>query len=443
MEQMYLDNEELTKNFLQRQFFDGWKNRRFKSEEKYQNSKSLELQVSGACDLDCKYCYYSRYSKDLYPLDIAKKSLVLNNLDLVLNWLEKNSYFPIIELFSGEIFAISYGIDVVKKVVDWQIKNGIDNNLTIPTNFSFIFDDKKISEIENLFEHAKQHGIRIGLSCSVDGKYSDVNRPFISGKVRDDAYYDKLFAFCKKWSFSFHPMIYSNKIEDWIKNFLWFQDNFKKHDIPFDALYLLEVRNEEWNKIQIKEYYKLIRFIVNWISKILVYNSPDDFANLVSKAKLFNIFSLFSTVGRGLGCSMQSTPQLRLGDLTASVCHRAAYKQHNLWKFKVDNNEIIGIENLNHNLLITAFSLDFRSMPMCEFCPIRELCSGQCLGSMFESSRDLFAPIPTVCALEHAKAAAIIDELHDLRLLEGFYPRIASIKEKSILNYLKYFRGIK
>jgi len=44
----------------------------------------------------------------------------------------------------------------------------------------------------------------------------------------------------------FHPMIYSNKIEYWIDNFLWFQKMFYKYGInPFNV-YLLEVRNVEW-----------------------------------------------------------------------------------------------------------------------------------------------------------------------------------------------------
>jgi len=437
MEKMILENEELTKNFLKRQFFDAWKNKTWEKDEKYLNSASLELQVSGTCDLKCKYCYYAKYSKDLYPAEISKKSLVLNNLDILLSWLEKNSYHPKIEIFSGELFVLSHGIEFLKRIIDWQIRNKNFEQIVIPTNMTFIFDDDKINQVEEVLEYANKNGIKIYLSASVDGKYCDDNRPFINGKVRDDAYYDKLFAFAKKWNISFHPMIYSENIEKWLDNFLWFQDMFKKFDIPFYSLYLLEVRNAEWTKKQIKEFYKFIRGVINWIYTHINI-SPEEFPAYVFKHKLFNLFNIFSRIGRGLGCSMQSTIQLRMGDLTASVCHRAAYKLQNLWKFKVENNEIVDIESLNHNLLITSFSFDAKSLPMCESCPIRELCSSQCLGSMYETNGELFLPIPTVCAVEHAKVAAILDEIIDLDLYDHFYKFTA--KKDSLTLYRKYFR---
>jgi hypothetical protein len=234
-------------------------------------------------------------------------------------------------------------------------------------------------------------------------------------------------------------MIYSANIEKWIDNFVWFQKMFQKFDIPIGAIYLLEVRNVEWNKQQIKEFYKFTRFVINWVYKHIRV-PPEELPKFVFENKLFNLFSIFTRIGRGLGCSMQSTIQLRLGDLTASVCHRAAYKPHNLWKFKVEDNEIVDIESINHNLLIAAFSFDAKNLPMCEVCPIRELCNSQCLGSMHETNGELFLPIPTVCALEHAKVAAIIDEIIDLGLYDHFYK--FTEKKDSLTLYRKYFRRI-
>lgn len=436
-ELMKKENDQIVKNFLDRTFFAAWKPEN-KRKEKYHNYGRLEVQINAACDLKCKYCYYAKYKKDLYPADISKHSLVLKNLDMLLTWLKENELYPQLEIFSGEPFFQNIGFQVLEKLIDWQDKNECRAPIVVPTNYSFIFDEDKIERLEKLFDKSKE---RIFLSCSVDGKYCDENRPFVDGKIRDDKYYDRMFKFSKKHSFGFHPMIYSEKIENWKDNWLWFQENFKKYDINFDQIYLLEVRNAEWNTKQIREYYKFLRFLMRWTWEHVEGRvAPSMFPQFVFDGKLFNTFNIFSTISRGLGCSMQSAMQLRLGDLTTSVCHRASYKAHNLWRFTEDGEKITGIEALNYNLAIAAAAFDVKNSPFCNYCSIRDLCTGQCLGSMYETNGDPFMPIPTVCALEHAKVAAILDELKELNLWHHFY-NWAQSKQPSMKLYYKYMRG--
>jgi len=444
MNQLEIENTEVVKSFLNRTFFSSWKNRKYLSEDKYKNYATLELQLSGSCDLNCTYCYYAKYKKDLYPAKISGKSNILHNLDLVLNWLEENDYWPTLEIFSGEIFSQELGFLALDKILDWMIKTKkVETDLVIPSNFSFIFDEEKIKRVEDLLIKAAKNQIRLFLSCSIDGKYSDVNRPFIDGKIRDDEYYDKVFAFCSKWGFSFHPMVYSNKIELWKDNWLWFQEMMKKHNIDFRHIYLLEVRNVEWTKKQLKEYYKFVRFVINWTIKYIfdnkLVNNETELTKYLWANRLFNAFNMFSTCGRGVGCSIQAAVQLRLGDLTTSLCHRASYKQHNLWKFKVENDKIVDIESLNTNLLTSMASLDHSTLPMCEACLIKNVCGYQCLGSMYEVNKDPFMPIPTVCALAHAKIAAVYDEVYDLGLDYEFIKNASPDKYKTMKVYYKYF----
>ena len=118
--------------------------------------------------------------------------------------------------------------------------------------------------------------IRVGLSISMDGKFMEVNRPWRQVKriknemvtseeeIRDDEYYDKVFDFAVKYNAGFHPMIYSNNIENWKQNWLWFQEKFEEKGIPFSNIYLLEIRNEEWSERQIKDYSEFLDFIVEW-----------------------------------------------------------------------------------------------------------------------------------------------------------------------------------
>lgn len=439
---METENDKLVKSLLERTFFTAWKRENI-NKEKFGNYVTLEVQMNAKCDLACKYCYYERYGSELYPLKISGNSLVMKNFEMLLNWLEENQLFPRIEPFSGEIFSQNIGFKLVDRLLDFYIKNDLTSSpqhyVVIPTNATFIFSDKKTKEVENLLNKAKDNNIPMYLSLSVDGKFvENENRPFKSGKLRDDEYYDKLFAFAKKWNFSFHPMIYSNGVEKWIDNFLWFQEMFKKYDIPFFYIYLLEVRNVEWTKQQIKDFYKFMRFICNYYYNF-VGISGNDFIKYVTEVKLSNIFSLFYRVGRGTGCSVQSAMQLRLGDLTHSICHRAAYKPHNLWKFKTDENKIIGIEALNAPLFLSHQTMDEDNFPMCESCFIKYLCNGQCLGSMNETNGSLFAPIPTVCALEHAKMAAVVDECISLDILKDWYPFVRPEVQETIKIYYDRF----
>jgi radical SAM protein with 4Fe4S-binding SPASM domain len=131
--------------------------------------------------------------------------------------------------------------------------------------------------------------------------------------------------------------------------------------------------------------------------------------------------------------------QLRLGDLTTTLCHRNSYKELNLFKFVVENNEIVDIDALNVGMMIAMYSTERKNMPWCENCPINQFCVGQCLGAMFETNQDNFMPIPTVCLMEHAKVAAIIDELIELNMFDAFADFFGR-KGNSFFMYKEYFK---
>jgi hypothetical protein len=100
--------------------------------------------------------------------------------------------------------------------------------ITIPTNFTFLNSDELSKKIEYYVKSFQELGIRLCLSASFDGKYMEVNRPFVKvldydiNQSREDEYYDKAFKYCKDNNCGLHPMIYSKNIEQWKDNFLWF-----------------------------------------------------------------------------------------------------------------------------------------------------------------------------------------------------------------------------
>ena len=443
------ENNELVNNFLNKTFFKAWKwDKQKRFPKKYGNLLKFELQVTAACDLKCKYCYYEKYSNKspvgdigLYPSNISKPKNVLSNLDMLLRWMEKNELYPMFDLFSGELFATELGFQVLERLVDFLIRNNVKNRfISIPTNMSFTENDDKTDRVQSLINKCRNSGNDLFLSASIDGLYCEKNRPFKSGSYERN--YDKLFKFCARNNYLFHPMIYYDEIDKWKDNFLWFQDMLKKYKIPWTGVYLLEVRNDGWTIESVKKANEFWSFITEWTyNKVYPeFNNNYDTIKHILKKSILNVFSLFSLVGRGMGCSIQSSIQLRLGDLVCTPCHRTSYPQFNTWKFDVKDNEISGISALNSDLMFAIYTSSYRNFPYCQDCFIKNICPGGCLGSQYETTGDLFTPIPSVCLLEHGKFYSIIETFDKLGCTDTILKLVTKDVKTTIINYFKYIR---
>lgn len=448
------ENSSLFKNFLDRTFFKQWK--KDKNRDK-NNFDRLEIILSPDCNLGCKYCYIHKYKHKLYPKEIREKEKILNNLDMLLDWLIDNRYTPKIDLFSGDPLTQSIGLEALEiiynKYHSVEEKYRI-SSISIPTNYTFFLDEELTQKIKAMIKNFKSIGIDIVLSASFDGELIEKdNRPFIPGKylddgmivkpekeVRDDEYYSKLFEFNSEYKYGFHPMIYSNKIEMWKENFLWFQEQFKKYNIPFYNIYLLEVRNKEWNNDQIKEFGKFIEFLIKWTFSLLDGNIEKYF-NFLFNLKGFNILSSpLNTIGRGLGCSLQAMLYVRLGDLSIVPCHRTMYEGYEYGTFETIDNTIVDIKCTNPELAIGVYSFEANTAPFCSTCILKHICSKGCLGSQLEETNDMFMPIPSVCKLEHYKIKSMIKAYTELGIFDDILQRVNDNKRYTLIK-LKEMMG--
>lgn len=415
------EDKQLVENYLKTAFESG-------------SIKIVEFQLNALCNLNCTYCYYN---KSLNQSTHKNDEEILLNLDAILEYLHRNRFLDKVgnlDIFSGEPLIQNVGIKSIKKLIDFIHKNNLNLPVLIPSNGTFVNYDSKIQEVENLIDYARNKNVRVGISLSFDGKYMDyVNR---SGINYTDEYYEKLFAFAKKHGCGFHPMVYYNNIEKWIDNFLWFQDMFKKYDIPWWSVYFLEVRNDGWNYKNSSEFKKFIKFVLNWVFSNIFNHDRDSFINnFVFKSKRsMNIFNNFSKHNRGIGCSIQHSLQIRLLDLAVNPCHRLSYNELDSFKFTKDkDNKIVDIDPLNIGMHFAIKHYDKKNAPFCQDCMINELCSGGCLGSQFEVNNDPFIPIQSVCIVEHAKLAGQLEFFRENNLLRDVINKLDNKKSAALI----------
>ena len=410
------ENDGFIEKFIEHTFIEGFR-------QKFPNWDRLELMLDTSCTLGCRYCYYNnpKHDKYLYPIRLEKAEDYAKNARILFEWLynEKGVVPRSIDIFGGEVTVKPEFYGILDAIDDVFGDDASKISVVVPSNYSFLLSDKWKEKMIDYLENSK---VKLALSASIDGKYLEtMNRPLMGNPrtdPRDDEWYDELFAFNKKYGFGFHPMIYSQGIELWKDNFLWFQSMFDKHNIPWWSIYLLEIRNPEWTKEQIREFGDFIEFLVKWTFKNRLNEDIGKYILFTFKMRGYNILNPFSGIGRGLGCSIQSMMFVRLSDLALVPCHRTSYDEFVYGRFVVDNDKIVGIKAKNIELLNAIYSLVSENQPYCEGCSIKEVCSHGCLGAQYELNGDLFTPIPTVCALEHEKIRRIIKATKDIGAYE-------------------------
>lgn len=432
------ENNQIVTDFIRKRFLKAYLGDPDEEvRKKYATYNSIELIIDKKCNLACKYCYYNKFGDQYYNEESLKKENIIKNAKEVNKWLLDNKIRTTLQLFSGEILNRKIGLELIDIFSEYATKEG-SGHITIPTNATFLTNEKKIKEIKEAIK-----GKRIYISLSMEGKYCEISRPYKGNvkEIRDDEYYDRAFKFASEVNnkVGFHPMIHSSNIYQWKKNIDWYIDKHKEHNLSLDSFYLLEVRNSDWNKDEIKEFGSFIEYLCETTFKKVCDSNPEKFIRFIIDKKGFNILAtLFSCIGRGIGCSIQSTLMVRLGDMTIVPCHRLAYKWFEIGKLKLPEFEAYDVKK--PELLISINSCLTKNFPKCDTCTLfNELCSSGCLGSQFENSYDLFYPNEVVCALEHVKIISIIKGLKKVGVFYSMLPIIDNCKRSKLLEIDKLF----
>lgn len=401
-----VENNQILYSLFDRQFFRKW--------TKDNKLGSLELIVTADCNLNCEYCYIYRHGDKLYPKELRGETEILQNLEILLNWIISNDYYlETLDIFSGEFFAGNLGMKVLEVIYQKALQKKFFNTLVIPSNFSFISSELQTAKVEEYIEKFEDLGIGFFLSCSIDGKEVDDTARESARSYRTDEYYDKVFEFAKKHGCGFHPMISDNFVKNYKENFDWWVSMLLKHfgdRAKFVVPMMLEVRNDTWDTASLSDYSEMLWYIAESCLQNFHNGDIKDFIHRIfhvpgpyEHVTMGDILKLPFTSNR-CTCSIQSGPIVRLGDLMLVPCHRTMYPEYNYGQFEVENGKIVGIKEKNAALAAKIYAMNPNSThPKCSGCEIKSICLRGCLGSQLEVNKELFSPVESVCDLMYTK----------------------------------------
>lgn len=423
------EQSDLLKTLLNERFFEPWR-------EKYVYQKplnnktllpesSLEIFITSTCNQHCTYCYLYN-NKNIYPPEFNKKSLIINNLTLLLNWIEENQFFiPQVELFSGEIWHSSYGLEILEILYQALLRHRFTEKLTIPSNCSFVMDKSALAKIQRYIDKFKNIDIILQFSISVDGAIMEhYSRPLNNGKEKTEEFYEDLFMFAKHNNFAFHPMVSSYNVKHWIENYQWWMEKFNQYDFSLPALMMLEVRNNDWTDETIAQYCEFLDYLINSTVTQNFNNNTEEFLLHLLSLKESENFSdnyfpyALTEANNFASCSIASHLTVRLGDLALCPCHRTAYNKYLFGKFVIQDNKIVDIEGNNPYMAIRILMANNEYSSLgCDSCVYQKFCLKGCYGSQYENTGDPFLPVPSVCKFFKHKYDFLAKKYIDL----GFY----------------------
>lgn len=388
---------------------------------------TLELFIDSDCNLKCSYCYIVKHRKELSP-DTSDKGKIIKNIDDILNFVKTrvDGRFPL-DIFSGEFFALPYWEKVFDIIL---VHSDSISFITIPTNMTFIADDKATTSVQRYMDDFRSRGVEVYMSASTEGYIlEDITRKLVNKNeiIRDSTYFDKLFSFCDKNKVGFHPMVSSFNIEKWPENYDWFMTMYKKHNY-FGAKHdflsgpmMLEVRDDDWTNEKIESYLKFLNHVINRRSSMI--EAGEDL-NTFIKSLFFKPLHFYDNISliragddfKGISCAIQTHLAVRCIDKAIIPCHRTSYEQF-VAGYIDENNELVA---RNVSPFISILSAKGSNLPVCNSCSIKDYCIKGCLGSQYEYSKELFVPNVTVCNLLKAKTVFLLQKYVSMGYVEIF-----------------------
>ena len=438
------DEKNLLKTFLDTYMLPGVNS----ENQEWRDGEFVEIIMNPTCNQNCSYCYIARYGHELYPAHTrADADTQAHNFELLINYFfERKIMIRAWEIYGGDLFHD----EIFWKILDifyekykylyenqkYLFESPNDDRpieIIVPNNLSYFYNQ----EVQNKFYEYrdrlyKEAHIVIGLSWSTDGAFAVDDR---EKRVLPDDYWDVMFKFARSVNAGVHPMIAPENIENWIQNYDWWMEMFRKYNFDDSDEHfqppMLEVRNDEWTDERIQHYRNLIKHIFikrfemndNDVYKMARHYFVGDGreGSLPHAPQMDPIgFDASPKVGHNerMSCSIQEQLHIVLSDLSIVPCHRTSYPFMKAGHFIVENDKIIDIKPHNVALFIEIVSTPVNMLPKCFNCVYKNVCMRGCFGAQYEASGEIFMPAESVCKMLGSKFDLLIQLLNEYGVLQ-------------------------
>lgn len=417
----YIDEDRiLFKNIFEKNYFD-------KLRQPNNDVNELELFINGICSANCQYCYLKKHQKELFPSQLLDYNTIINNIKEIIKWYIDNKFCCNISLFSAEFLTTKLGIPVLDTIytgfkdAPFMYRPKI---IMIPDNMNFINSDELTAQIQQYIDLFKTININIIFSASIDGAECDFDRT-----LHDENFYIKCFNFLNKNHFLCHPMVSSNNIKYWKKNYTWWVENAPEYIVQH--LMMLEVRDETWTNESINDLIDFCDFLIDFKLKYFFQNNLEEFTDYIfhitTKYAKYSyspermvIDTYFNNNNEHTSkCSFSKDFIVRISDLAVILCHRLAYDNLILGYLEKTSNSLELTMNENKvPLALVKAHYKKTCMPCCEKCQFEPICTGYCLGNAYENHKNIIVPIKEVCDMYKCKNVFLIKKYEKLGIFK-------------------------
>ena len=383
---------------------------------KYFAPKSITLQLTDDCNLQCSYCYQNKKQKHLMDFKVAQNfidKLLTNEISTeYIN--SKNNLGVIIDFIGGEPFL---AVELMDQIIDYYITKCLELNhpWLLRTRFS-ICSNGTLYFTPKVQEFIKKHQGHISLSFSVDGdkQTHDACRKFPNG----DGSYDLAIAAAKHYQ-KYYDGYLGSKITISPENIDFLSNGIiSLFNEGYEYIYANCVFENVWNKcLAQKLYYQLKN-----ISDFLINNNLEKEKgtsilglNLLDNQKTMNLENWCGGTGQMLAVDYK-------GDLFPCLRYMNSSLNDKQPEYIIGNIEN-GIGNTEETAQrvkeLNEITLISQSEQKCLDCPISEGCAW-CSGYNYE---EFGTP---------NKRATYICDMHKARVLANYYYQNSAMKKHNV-----------
>ena len=373
-------------------------------------------------------CYLQKHREDIYPDSIVDNTVIMDNMKKFLNYLKLNKkVIPMLDLFSGEIWGEDFGYEILNTLLEFSKEYQFTKYIAIATNMDFLFTPHGEEWMRYFISEFKKLGVSMNISASIDGamledEFRPQNNKYDIKIDYDFEYYDKIFSFQSEYGYGFHPMVSAKSCKYWCENFDWYVSMVDKYYKNYQEIMLLEVRDDNWEKEDIEYYKKFINHVIDYKLNTVFKGDKYAFAQYLTKIRSYrkignNNIGIYSYNNR-LNCTVNNTLFIRLGDLAVVPCHRTAYNELIYGYLDIDGKDMTAKANNVELMLRVLSDIPNNDYEKCKDCVYKQLCMKGCLGSQYETNKNMFEPCESVCEMLKTKIDILVECYDKLGIYE-------------------------